>query len=96
LNINSKFGKKVRERSSGKTVYAISHRLRPKCEAACYAIIRTGCFTKSGTACSTFNLATGCGLVVSAYQLTQALPDNLKSSLPSIEEIEAEFSGDLD
>ena len=33
---------------------------------------------------------------VSEYQLTQALPDNLKSSLPSIEEIEAEFSGDLD
>lgn len=33
---------------------------------------------------------------VSEYQLTQALPDNLKSSLPSIEEIEAEFCGDLD
>jgi predicted nuclease of restriction endonuclease-like (RecB) superfamily len=33
---------------------------------------------------------------VSEYQLTQSLPDNLKSSLPSIEEIEAEFSGDLD
>lgn len=31
---------------------------------------------------------------VSEYQLTQSLPDNLKSSLPSIEEIEAEFSGD--
>lgn len=31
---------------------------------------------------------------VSEYQLTQALPDNLKSSLPSIEEIEAELSGD--
>lgn len=28
---------------------------------------------------------------VSEYQLTQALPDNLKSSLPSIEEIEAEI-----
>lgn len=28
-------------------------------------------------------------------QLTQALPDNLKGSLPSIEEIEAELSGDL-
>lgn len=33
---------------------------------------------------------------VSEYQLTQSLPDDLKSSLPSIEEIEAEFSGDLD
>ena len=33
---------------------------------------------------------------VTEYQLTQALPDNLKSSLPSIEEIEAELSGDLD
>jgi len=29
---------------------------------------------------------------VSEYQLTQALPDRLKSSLPSIEEIEAKFS----
>ncbi len=29
---------------------------------------------------------------VSEYQLTQSLPDNLKSSLPTIEEIEAEFS----
>lgn len=29
---------------------------------------------------------------VSEYQLTQALPDDLKSSLPSIEKIEAEFS----
>ncbi len=28
---------------------------------------------------------------VSEYELTRALPDNLKSSLPSIEEIEAEF-----
>ena len=28
-------------------------------------------------------------------QLTQSLPDNLKGSLPSIEEIEAEFSSDL-
>jgi len=28
---------------------------------------------------------------VSEYQLTQALPDNLKSSLPSIEEIEREL-----
>lgn len=28
---------------------------------------------------------------VSEYQLTRALPDNLKSSLPSIEELEAEF-----
>ncbi len=32
---------------------------------------------------------------ISAYQLTQALPDNLKSSLPSIEEIEAELAKDL-
>jgi len=30
---------------------------------------------------------------VSDYELTRALPDNLKSSLPSIEEIEAELSG---
>ncbi|MBM9520604.1 DUF1016 family protein [Desulforhopalus vacuolatus] len=30
---------------------------------------------------------------VSEYQLTQALPENLKSSLPSIEEIEAKLSG---
>ena len=29
---------------------------------------------------------------VSEYELTQSLPDNLKSSLPSIEEIEAELS----
>jgi hypothetical protein len=28
---------------------------------------------------------------VSEYELTRALPENLKSSLPSIEEIEAEF-----
>lgn len=33
---------------------------------------------------------------VSEYQLTHSLPDNLKSSLPSIEEIEAEFSGNLE
>lgn len=32
---------------------------------------------------------------ISAYQLTQALPDNLKSSLPSIEKIEAELARDL-
>jgi hypothetical protein len=32
---------------------------------------------------------------VSEYQLTQALPDNLKSSLPSIEEIELELARDL-
>ncbi|BCD99230.1 PDDEXK nuclease domain-containing protein [Marinagarivorans cellulosilyticus] len=32
---------------------------------------------------------------VSEYQLTQALPDNLKASLPSIEEIEAEFAKDV-
>lgn len=30
---------------------------------------------------------------VSEYELTQALPENLKSSLPSIEEIEAELGG---
>ena len=29
---------------------------------------------------------------VSEYQLTQSLPDNLRSSLPSIEEFEAELS----
>lgn len=33
---------------------------------------------------------------VSEYQLTQALPDNLKPSLPSIEEIEEELSKELD
>ena len=32
---------------------------------------------------------------VSEYQLTQALPDNLKSSLPSIEELEAELGADV-
>lgn len=32
---------------------------------------------------------------VSEYQLTQSLPDNLKPSLPSIEEIENELGGDL-
>lgn len=31
---------------------------------------------------------------ISEYQLTQSLPENLKSSLPTIEEIEAEFSKD--
>jgi predicted nuclease of restriction endonuclease-like (RecB) superfamily len=31
---------------------------------------------------------------ISEYQLTQSLPENLKSSLPSIEEIEAEFGGE--
>ncbi|MCF6149987.1 MAG: DUF1016 domain-containing protein [Candidatus Kuenenia sp.] len=30
---------------------------------------------------------------ISGYELTRSLPDNLKSSLPSIEEIEAELSG---
>ena len=30
---------------------------------------------------------------VSQYELTQVLPDEFKSSLPSIEEIEAEFKG---
>ncbi|MBL0710518.1 MAG: DUF1016 family protein [Colwellia sp.] len=32
---------------------------------------------------------------VSEYQLTQSLPDNLKSSLPSIKEIEHELAGEL-
>jgi len=32
---------------------------------------------------------------VSEYQLTQSLPDNLKSSLPSIEAIEAELGGEV-
>lgn len=32
---------------------------------------------------------------VSHYQLTRALPDNLKSSLPSVEEIETELARDL-
>jgi hypothetical protein len=32
---------------------------------------------------------------VSDYELTRALPENLKSSLPSIEELEAELSSDL-
>jgi hypothetical protein len=32
---------------------------------------------------------------VSEYELTRALPDNLKSSLPSIEEIEAELTAEL-
>ena len=30
---------------------------------------------------------------VSEYELTRALPDELKSSLPTIEELEAELSG---
>jgi len=32
---------------------------------------------------------------VSEYQITQSLPEKLKSSLPIIEEIEAEFGDDL-
>ncbi len=32
---------------------------------------------------------------VSEYELTRALPDNLKSSLPTVEEIEAELSGEI-
>ncbi|MDQ6969238.1 MAG: PDDEXK nuclease domain-containing protein, partial [Mariprofundus sp.] len=32
---------------------------------------------------------------VSEYQLTQSLPENLQSKLPSIEEIEQELAGDL-
>ena len=31
---------------------------------------------------------------ISEYELTRALPESLKTSLPTIEEIEAEFSGD--
>ena len=33
-------------------------------------------------------------LGVSEYQLTHSLPDNLKSSLPSVEEIEAELASE--
>ena len=33
---------------------------------------------------------------VADYELTRALPDNLKSSLPSIEEIEAELQSELE
>lgn len=32
---------------------------------------------------------------ISDYELTRALPDNLKSSLPTVEEIENELGGDL-
>jgi len=32
---------------------------------------------------------------ISEYELTRALPDNLKSALPTIEEIEAELSAGL-
>jgi hypothetical protein len=32
---------------------------------------------------------------VSDYELTRALPENLKSSLPSIEEIEAELQREI-
>jgi predicted nuclease of restriction endonuclease-like (RecB) superfamily len=32
---------------------------------------------------------------VSEYQITQSLPEELKSSLPTVEEIEAEFGGDV-
>lgn len=31
---------------------------------------------------------------ISDYELTRALPENLKSSLPTVEEIEAELGGD--
>ena len=34
-------------------------------------------------------------ICVSDYEFTRALPENLKSSLPSIEEIEAEMSGEV-
>ncbi len=33
---------------------------------------------------------------VSDYELTRALPDNLKTSLPSIEELEAELLSDVE
>ncbi len=33
---------------------------------------------------------------VSDYELTRALPDNLKSSLPSIEELESELAIDIE
>ena len=33
---------------------------------------------------------------VSAFQLTQALPESLKGSLPSIEDLEAELAGGID
>jgi len=33
---------------------------------------------------------------ISEYELNRALPENLKSSLPTIEEIEAELSGGSD
>jgi len=33
---------------------------------------------------------------VSDYELTRALPDNLKSSLPSVEELESELANDVD
>ncbi len=33
---------------------------------------------------------------VSEYQITENLPDNLRSSLPTIEQIEAEFGGEID
>nr|NJM04820.1 DUF1016 domain-containing protein [Desulfobacula sp.] len=32
---------------------------------------------------------------ISDYELTRALPENLKSSLPTVEEIEAELEGGL-
>ncbi len=32
---------------------------------------------------------------VSEYQLTQSLPDNRQTSLPTVEEIEAELAGEL-
>ena len=32
---------------------------------------------------------------ISEYELTRALPDDLKSSLPTVEEIEAELSGEI-
>lgn len=33
---------------------------------------------------------------VSEYQMTQFLPEKLKSSMPSVEEMEAEFGGNVD
>lgn len=32
---------------------------------------------------------------ISEYELTKAIPDSLKSSLPSIDEIEAEFGKEI-
>ncbi|MCV6589022.1 MAG: DUF1016 N-terminal domain-containing protein [Marinobacterium sp.] len=72
--------------------------------------IESGLWQREGTASSNFSSTlptvqsdlTECALSdlqkpigVSAYQLTQSLPDNLKSKLPSVEEIEQELGGEL-